>query len=556
MRMDTGALNLAWAEHLLAALTLHGLRHVVLAPGARSAPLAVAALRRPELIAHVLHDERAAGFFALGIGKATAHPAAVITTSGTAAANLAPALVEAHLSQTPLLALTADRPPEAIGWGAHQTIEQRDLFADQLRARHLLPTPSREIPARYLSALAARLIREAAGPPAGPVHANVPFREPLLPETLPGVPGLPDAIPFPTPTPSIEDEALALLAEAIDGAPGLILCGEERFPAAFPAALARLSRRLAAPILAEALSGLRQGPAASAVCAHATRFLSREKLPDPAWVLRFGRFPLSRALERWLAGLPAATRIFQVAPPGAWSDPLWQVDRRIEAEPLVFVEALFARLRRPARAEFAAAWHAAEAQAAQEAARLVQSHFFEGTLGRLLIERLPAEARLFVGNSLPIRALDAFGGTREAPLAVFANRGAAGIDGNLATAAGIAAASGQPTWAFIGDQTLRHDATSLSLCRRHGVAVLVADNQGGGIFGHLPFATSLPEELFTRAFTAPEAFEIAALAAAFGLSHRRVSDAEGFAAALTGEAGARVIVAAIDARVSLAAFRS
>jgi len=192
--VNGAALNLAWAEAFVAGLAAAGLRHLVLAPGARSAPLALAALRRPQLDCHVINDERAAGYFALGIGRALGAPAAVLVTSGTAAANLLPAVVEANLGGVPLLALTADRPPELTGWGANQTIDQAKLYGEQVRMFCALPPPDAGIDAGYLAAAAARLIESCRAPHPGPVHANLPFREPLLPAQS-GAFGAPPPLP-------------------------------------------------------------------------------------------------------------------------------------------------------------------------------------------------------------------------------------------------------------------------------------------------------------------------------------------------------------------------
>ncbi|MFN6961567.1 MAG: 2-succinyl-5-enolpyruvyl-6-hydroxy-3-cyclohexene-1-carboxylic-acid synthase, partial [Rhodocyclaceae bacterium] len=333
--MNIGEYNLAWADALIAALVAAGIHDAVLSPGARSAPLALAALRRPELGCHVINDERAAGFFALGLGKATKRPALLMTTSGTAAANLLPAIVEANLAGVPLIVLTADRPPEMLGWGANQTIDQTKLYGDHVRAFHALPLPDEALDARFLSALAARLVATALSPMPGPVHANVPFREPLLPAAIPAPPPLPAPIAI-HPGAVAAPEGFDIIAARLSGRPGVIVCGAGDFPAGFAEAIADLSAALDAPVIAEALSNLRFGPHdKSRFITHAARFLRHAVPSQPAWVLRFGRFPVSRPIERWLARLSGAFHIL-VAPPGDWPDPLWQCAMRIEGEPLAF----------------------------------------------------------------------------------------------------------------------------------------------------------------------------------------------------------------------------
>lgn len=549
--MNTGALNLAWADAFVAALAAAGLRHVALAPGARSAPLALAALRRPELACHVLNDERAAGYFALGLGKATGRPAAVLTTSGTAAANLLPAIMEANLAGVPLLALTADRPPEAHGWGANQTVDQTRLYGDHARAFHALPAPAEDVPETFLVALAARLVEECTAPWPGPVHANLPFREPLLPEAIPAPPPLPEPIALRAPAPAVPADIEALAAR-LSGRPGVIVCGEARYPAGFAAAVARLAARLDAPILADPLANLRHGPHdKSRVLAHAARFLRRPELPAPAWVLRCGAFPVSRVLERWLASLGGTEHIL-VAPPGRWPDPLWRCGTLLRGDALAIVEVLASHCR-PASADFCAEWQQSEARvaAAPDAA------FFEGTAARALLAALPAGAHCFVGNSLAIRAVDAFGGTDDKPLTLHGNRGASGIDGNLATAAGIAAATGAPIGLLVGDQTLLHDAGSLALLAGRDAVVVVLDNGGGGIFDHLPLARAVPAPLMERGWTAPPRADFAALAAAFGLRHATADSPgalDGALATACAQGGAWLLRAVVDRAASVARF--
>ena len=574
--MNTAERNLAWADAFIAALAAAGIRHIVFGPGARSAPLAAACLRRPEIGCHAINDERAAGFYALGIGKATGRPAAVLTTSGTAAANLLPAIMEANLAAVPLLALTADRPPEAHGWGANQTVDQTRLYGDQVRAFHALPVPDEAIDARYLHTLAVRLVEECLVPLPGPVHANLPFREPLLPESLPPAPPLPVPLDIRMSAPAAP-ENLDDIAACLSGRPGVILCGEARYPAGFADAVTQLAARLEAPLLAEPLANLRHGPHdQSRILAHAARFLSDSDLPPPEWVLRFGAFPVSRTLERWLAGLHDARHVL-VAPPGRWPDPLRRSDTLLRGDALAVAAAL-APLCRPVGADFispphsqtrlaaphggevglerpgadfSAAWLAAERSVA------TPDNFFEGAVARALLAALPAGAHCFVGNSLAIRAVDAFGGKSDKTLTLHGNRGASGIDGNLATAAGIAATTRAPTALLVGDQTLLHDCGSLALLAGRDIVAVVVDNGGGGIFDHLPLARTLPPELLRHGWTAPPQADFAALATAFGLRYTAADNARDLDRALStafAQRGAWLLRVVIDRAASLAGF--
>lgn len=303
--MNGGALNLAWADALLAGLAAAGVGHAVIAPGARSSPLALAALRRPELRCEVLSDERVAGYFALGLGRASRRPAIVICTSGTAAANLLPAVMEANLAAVPLLLLTADRPPEAHGWGGNQTAEQARLYGSHARAFHAVALPDAALLAagRYLRALASRLVEESLFPLAGPVHANLPFREPLVPPAP-----LPDPAPLPPPVVILQPEAAPAAADAqelaarLAGHKGVILCGGDAYPSGFAAALTQLAAALNVPILAEPFSNLRYGSHdRSRVCVRQEAFLRKAAARKNAARLgvalrRLPRFPQSRTL--------------------------------------------------------------------------------------------------------------------------------------------------------------------------------------------------------------------------------------------------------------------
>lgn len=570
--------NLAWADEFVAGLAAAGLKRAVLAPGARSSPLALAFLRRREIACEVVTDERVAGYFALGLARGAGEPAAVVVTSGTAAANLMPAVMEANLAGVPLLLLTADRPPEAHGWGANQTADQARLYGNHVRACHAVAVPDPAVPVAYLHALAARLLEECGGPLPGPVHANLPFREPLLPPTVAAVPPLPSfavATPIPAMPATAEVEALAAL---VSGRPGVILCGEATYPAAFGPAVCCLAAHLGAPVLAEPLANLRF--TGLPVCAHQSAFL-RQVAPDrnarpragaggwagivaqagglrPDWIMRFGAFPVSRTLESWLAACAGAEQIL-VAPPGRWPDPLWRGGRLLRAEPLALVEALLGGAGLvPAPRQWLEAFEAAEvhAEAAAAVAKAAEP-LFEGAVAGALLDSLPRGGRCFVGNSLAIRAVDSFGGVGSRGLVLHGNRGASGIDGNVATAAGIAAATGAPTGLLIGDQAALHDCGGFAALRGRDVVAVVMDNGGGGIFDHLPLAATVDGALFERAWVAPAGLDLAGLAAAHGLGHRRAATLAALRAVLA-EAfragGPWLVEVPIDRRQSLEAF--
>jgi 2-succinyl-5-enolpyruvyl-6-hydroxy-3-cyclohexene-1-carboxylate synthase len=532
--MSTADVNLAWADAFVAGLAAAGLLHVVVAPGARSAPLALAALRRPELRCHVISDERAAGYFALGIGRGTRRPAAVVCTSGTAVANLLPAIMEANLACVPLLVITADRPAEAYGWGANQTVDQIKIFGSQTRAFHHMPTPTGEVDTGYLRAMAARVVGECMQLMAGPVHVNQPFREPLLPASIPEPAALPEAVLLSDGAiEALPAESLDAIAARLSGRCGVLVCGAADVTTEFTDALTLLAECLDAPILAEPLTNLRHGARdRSRILAHQARFLRHADLPEPDWVLRFGAFPVSRVVERWLASLKRTYHVL-VAPPHQWPDPHWRSGTVVHTDALALAQALHGRVD-SAPTAWCEQWQATESAAASQVADLCDAApLFEGSVARQLLAAAPADAQVFVGNSLAIRAVDAFTGTLDKRLRLHGNRGASGIDGNLATAAGIAAGTNETAALLLGDQAVLHDCGSLALFEKRDVVVVVVDNGGGGIFDHLPFAPAVPAELFARGWTAPPRVDFAALARAFGMRYVDAPDLETLRPALS-----------------------
>ncbi|MBI2307421.1 MAG: 2-succinyl-5-enolpyruvyl-6-hydroxy-3-cyclohexene-1-carboxylic-acid synthase [Rhodocyclales bacterium] len=556
---DTGQLNLAWSAALVGGLADAGVREFVLSPGARSTPLTLAALRHPDLACEVVLDERSAAWFALGRVRATGRPVALVCTSGTAAANWLPAVVEANQSALPLLLLSADRPPELHGWGANQTIAQAGLFAGQVRAAHAPGAPFPGFSPDWLRQLAARAVADSRWPLPGPVHLNLAFREPLLPAT----PGLvyPDAAPLYCAPPTAMPDAAAVrqLARRLAAGRGAIVCAEgcagDGDPSEFAAAVTALAARLACPILAEPLSGLRFGAheRRHVCCRHELwlRDEARAAALRPDWVLRFGAFPVTRTLQRFLAG--ADTLL--VEPHGRWPDPLQRTRQLLRADPRAACRALLDEELTPAADGWLTAFRAAEADGERRLAETPQPP--EAALFAGLCRELPAGTRFFCGNSLPIRDLAAYSGGGANALHFFANRGASGIDGNLATAAGLAGqgAASAPTVAIVGDLTAQHDLGSLALAAGRPLAIVVINNGGGGIFDLLPPA-ALPE--FETGWLTPQAIDFAYAAAAFGVDYRRCDDP----AAAVAEVGAalaagrpRLIEFVVDRAHSLARRR-
>ena len=567
--MSAAAANWRLARTLVDELVRAGLTDACLAPGSRSAPLALALNEHPGVRLHVHLDERSAGFFALGAAKASGRPAVVLCTSGTAAANLHPAVVEADHAHAPLLVLTADRPPELRGTGANQTVDQLKLYGSSVRLFCEVGAPVDDPGAgSYWRSLGSRAWAAALGPPAGPVHLNLAFAEPLLPERLDDgpAPGRPDGAPWTRSSPRARlpdpDEVLEL-AEAVRGAPrGLLVAGwgAELDPGAVDA----FTRVSGWPVLADPLSGARRGPAAVSTYDGLLRLADFAAAHRPDLVLRLGAAPTSKALTGWLdASVPQV----MVDPGGGWPDPARAVGRHLSADPSALLRALAAAGatgRRPSAGAGDGAWLddwlRAEALARRAIDELLDAgeEPFEGRVARDLVAALPDGATLVVGSSMPVRDVDAFAAPREG-LRLLANRGASGIDGLVATALGVAAASDGPVAALCGDLSLLHDAGSLlgAAGRSPGAVLVVCDNDGGGIFSFLPQAR-LPARAFERLFATPHRLDLADLAAAARLRWQRLTKASELAPALRAalaRGGTEVLLVPGDRAANLARHR-
>jgi 2-succinyl-5-enolpyruvyl-6-hydroxy-3-cyclohexene-1-carboxylate synthase len=545
--METqGSVNGLWAMALVDGLAAAGVAWVVISPGSRSTPLALACLRHPSVTCRVLLDERAAAFFALGLAKAEGRPVALICTSGSAVANWYPAVIEADLARLPLILLSADRPPELQDCGANQTMEQAGVFGPHVRACHALPPA--ETNRRWLAHMAARAVTQSLWPLPGPVQINVPFREPLLAsEPLVAEKGkagprviLPKMLP--------EAAEIAHLAKQWDGRRGVIIAGAEALPAG---PIVRLAAALDWPILADPLSGLRFGPHdKSRVMAAADLFL-RDSQWTPEWVLRFGAFPVSKPIATWLTGLAAPQAV--VSADSRWSDPQRAADLVIHADPGAFAEAVTEAVHRPSPQGWLAMARAAESAATDS----IKHHApQEASILRTLFDALPDDSLLFVGNSMAVRDLDSFSGTTEKHLTVLCNRGASGIDGNLASFFG-AVASGRysAAVAVVGDLTFLHDLGGLAAGQGLDATICVLDNGGGAIFEHLPQA-ALPE--FEAGWLTPQKADFAAAARIWGHSYRRMT-ADGLALALADAletAGTSILHLPIDRAASVARHRA
>jgi len=551
----------AIVDELVAA----GVSNAVVCPGSRSTPLVLAMRANPGLRVRVLLDERAAGFFALGLARASRRPVAVLVTSGTAVANLLPAVVEASLARVALVVFTADRPAELRDRGAPQAIDQDRIFGTHARWFTELPlldgAPETTRHVRSVVGRAVAVARGGAGASAGPVHVNVPFREPLVPDgplgpLEPAAPGSepPAVTARPMPTTDVlsgrvvlAPTDLAAVVARVAAAPrGLIVAGPQDDPA-LPAALAALAEAAGFPIAADPLSGVRCGRHdRSFVLAHADHLCRPGPWLDahlPELVLRFGAAPTSKPVMTVIGERRPAQIV--VDGDGGWREPTGIPTTFIHADAtataLALAEALTA-LRAdasplPDRA-WADDWQAADRAATEALGRWLTSvteagEPFEGLPFALLGEILPDDALLWAGNSMPVRDLDAWLPAGPRAIRPLANRGANGIDGVVSTALGSVAAGVGPVVLVVGDVSFLHDLNALVAARLHDLTatIVLIDNDGGGIFSFLAQATTDRPEVglpahYEELFGTPHGLDLGPVVTALGAEHTVVPAAE------------------------------
>src|SRR5215210_5293204 len=509
-------------QALVEELVRCGMTHAVTSPGSRNAPIALTLAAHDGLQTVSVLDERSAGFMALGMAKVSGRPVAVTCTSGTAAANLHPAVCEAWEARVPLILLTADRPPELREVGAGQSIDQLNLYGSAAKwfAEVGSHEPSRATAVHH-RALGCRAYWTAAGARPGPVHLNFPLREPLAPiaEELNSDDwmGRPDSRPWVerrehSSAPDAHD--VQLLAERAAASPrGAIVCGPGGGELAAP--VARLAARAGWPVLAEPSSGLRCGEHdRSHVVAHYDLLLRSEAFAAthlPQLTLRTGDTPTSKPLRAWLEGAPQAV----IDPHAAWHEPSRMAELVLETAPGAACDALAAALEMRSHEPdpaWLSGWLAADALVPAELARSEDP--FEPKLLASLEPRLPGDALVWVSSSMPIRDVEACFPQSAKSLRFLANRGANGIDGVVSSAAGAALASGRPTFLLIGELALVHDLGGLLAARQAGaeLTIVCLNNGGGGIFDFLPVAQHAEPRLYEQHIATPAGVDPAAIA--------------------------------------------
>jgi 2-succinyl-5-enolpyruvyl-6-hydroxy-3-cyclohexene-1-carboxylate synthase len=572
--MDPTNANTALASAFAEELARSGLRLAVISPGSRSTPLAVALWRQPEIEVTVIVDERSAGFFALGAAQASGEPVALLCTSGTALVNYHPAVVEADESGVPLLVLSADRPPELRGIGAGQTIDQIKTFGASVRWFSEVGTHEADDSGLlHYRSVACRALAKARGEVRpGPVHLNLPWREPLAPLPVEGAVTATDPLALrgrdPRPLTAVTrldlepsvfllDEMAGHIGDAISG---VIVAGRQLDPE-LREPLAHLARVSGFPILADPTSQLRCGPHdRSHVVASYDLLLRDERFARsvvPELVLRFGEMPTSKPLRAWLSAGEAEEVV--VDPYGGWNEPTDKAAAILRADPTELASGWAARLEgldgreRPLPDRWLEAEKAAQSALAD--ALDGADEINEPALHRALGAFHQDGDLVYTSSSMPIRDQEAFLAPSATDALFLSNRGANGIDGLISSGLGAARAGGRPTTIVTGDLGLLHDLGGLAALREVStpVRIVVIDNGGGGIFHFLPQEATLPEDEFEALLGTPRGVDAAKAAALFGLPHRQLKSLAGLSEALA--AGTGVIEVKTDRRTNVKVHR-
>lgn len=528
--------------------------HAVVCPGSRDAPLVYVLADQDGIATHSVLDERSAGFVALGLSKATGRPVVVVCTSGTAAANLMPAVTEASEAGVPLIVLTADRPPELRDVGAGQAIDQIKIFGDYVRwFNEAGALPLDEASLVHHRALGCRAVAEATAVRPGPVHINLPLREPLRPVTEDltalaatdaargdaargdGAQGRTGRKPWTAATRTALGPAREVAAALAAAKRPLIVAGEHAI-AGLNETIAANARRLGAPVFADALSGLRaQDFSSRATVVAAYEAILREPgcagRCTPDFVLRIGATPTSKTLREWLGTLECEQIVIDAG--GIWKDPTRRADAIVQADAAATLD-LAGECQPAADPQWREHLAALEetAQAAIDSALAQEDFPTEPGVARALAAALPAATTVWVSSSMPVRDLEWFAAAPDAGIRYLSNRGANGIDGVLASACGAALAGHDPVVLLTGDLALLHDVGSLQLAGRlrAPLTVVCIDNNGGGIFEFLPVAQHPPH--FEELIATPSGLDLAAIAASFGIGVCAPTNGEEFAQAV------------------------
>lgn len=557
----------AWGALTMEVLARLGVQTVVTSPGSRSTPLTVAAARNPKIEALTILDERSASFFALGLAKRTHRPVALVCTSGSALANYMPAVVEASMSGTPLLLLTADRPPELQDCNSGQTIDQIKLFGQYVKHFHNLALPDTDR-FDYLRQTLVHGVAQSLQPCPGPVHLNVPFRDPLAPEegaepicTEEVLEKAATVITRPTEAVTTFSGFDTVAVERLmSHTKGIVVVGTENPPCgdeAFADAVAIISRRLGWPVLADVLNPLRNHAGENdALVTTYDAFLRSEAAAalQPSAVLQIGNLPTSKVLRAWLCELEASS--FLLTRLSDNTDPLHRVATPLYGDAHALAEML---PHQQAHADWVESWKQVESNYRARLDRQLDSmeERFEGKVAWLLSQYAPIGASVFLANSMSVRYGEYFWKPGGRGITICCNRGANGIDGTLSTAMGMAH-GGKPAILLTGDLAFLHDSNGLLAKEqmRGSLTIVLINNAGSGIFEYLPIAAQ--KEVFESHFATPQHVDFELLCRAHGVGYQRVEDWEALKDVISElpQTGLRVLEFKTDRKVDVATMRS
>lgn len=556
----------AYMASFVDELAQNKVRHAVVSPGSRSTPISLLLAEHPNIEVHINVDERSAAFFALGLAKALREPVAIICTSGTAAANYYPAIVEAYYARIPLIVMTADRPHELRDVGAPQAINQIDLYGKHVKwsVEMALPEKSADM-TNYVRTIGARAVAIASNQPSGPVHLNFPIREPLLP-FLDQVKKYRDH----RISPKVEIEKgirilsqsqfEALASRLSEAKRGIIVVGELQDREMRQAIIA-LAEKLAFPILADPLSLLRSGDHSQTQIIETYDTFLRDDVAkevlNPDLVLRFGAMPVSKSLLLFLKKHRQAQHLIVDAGAG-WREPAGIASNMIYCEESAFCYGVIEQIDHRENQSWLQLWQSVNKATKRGLASIRdEAELSEGKLFLLLNDLLPMNSTLFIGNSMPIRDLDTFFFTNEKNITALANRGANGIDGVVSTALGVSTVS-ENTVLVIGDLSFFHDMNGLLAAKlqKQNITILLINNDGGGIFSFLPQASE--KEYFELLFGTPHGLDFSHAAKLYGAKYNNASTWDEFQQVFTqsfSEPGLKIIEVQTDRESNLVKHR-
>ena len=512
--------SIEFCESLISGFAELGVVHACVSPGSRNTPLLLALARQDVIGISVHHDERSGGFFGLGAAKVSGRPVLLVCTSGTAATEYLPAMTEARMAHAPLIALTADRPPELQDRGAPQTINQTNLYGAAAKWFHDTGVPDGDHHDRGRE-VARRAVAAALDSPMGPVHINIPLRDPLVPDSAAEAMldirgGAVRAAVHHEPT----ETDVAEVAGAADGKPVAIVAGPTS-RSDIAGAIEHAAAAMGAVVLADPQSPARfSGSDHDCLISHADLIVASslvEQLPQPALIIHVGAIHTSKAINRWMED--SGARVIQVHD-GQWTDPLGIASRVISAEPSAFLT-LLAKVVSSRETTMTTPWRHADDLAAAAVRSQLATSSSEAAFASAFVESLPAGATAMVGSSMPIRLVDSYGERRTRAARIIANRGANGIDGAIATTLGITAVAKERAFGLIGDLTALADVGSLLTAARLNIPAtfVVINNDGGGIFEFLPQSSPnrVARDDFERMIATPHGTAVAPLAEACGV---------------------------------------